>query len=83
MSPKIDDVSNYEAVIRIVRTWPTTQRMVLVQEVLNTLAPEASTAPRQPTLSRARGLLATGRPAPSDADVATMLDERQRERYGL
>ncbi|MCS6883014.1 MAG: hypothetical protein RMK84_18080 [Oscillochloridaceae bacterium] len=49
-------------------------------DVLKTLAPagpELTTRP--PTLSRARGLLATAQPAPSDTDVARRLDERRRE----
>lgn len=84
MSPKPNNVPNYETVIKIVRTWPITQRLTLVQEVLATLAPTAPTTPhRQPTLSRARGLLATDQPAPSDADIAALLDARRRERYGL
>ncbi len=84
MSAKSGDVSNYETIINIVRKWPAPQRFTLVQEVLATLAPEVS-APlhRQPTLVRARGLLAIQQSAPSDQDVEAMLDERRRERYGL
>ncbi len=84
MSAKSGNVSNYETIINIVRNWPAPQRFTLVQEVLATLAPEVSaTLHRQPTLARARGLLATQQPAPSDQDVEAMLDERRRERYGL
>ncbi len=84
MPTKHTSAPNYETVLDIVRTWPITQRLALVQEVLATLAPAVPTTPqRQPTLSRARGLLATNRPAPSDAEIAALLDERRRERYGV
>lgn len=75
---------DYETVIKMVRLTSAAQRLALVQDVLATLAPDlALTPPRQPTLSHALGLLATDQPAPSDSDIATLLDERRRERYGL
>ena len=84
MSPRTSSAPNYETVLNAVRTWPATQRFILVQEVLATLAPEGLPASeRQPTLPRALGLLATDRPAPSDADIAAWLEERRQERYGL
>lgn len=68
----------------MVRRWSAAQRLALVQDVLATLATDVTlTPPRQPTLSRALGLLATDQPAPSHAVIATLLDERRRERYGL
>jgi hypothetical protein len=83
MMSKTNDPANYEAVINIVRSWPATQRFMLVQEVLATLAPEKSTtARREPTLSRARGLLATQQSPPTDADIEALLDTRRQERYG-
>ncbi len=75
---------NYEAVIKMVRGWSAAQRLSLVQDVLATLAPDIAPAlQRQPTLARALGLLATSQPTPSDNDIAALLDERRRERYGL
>ncbi len=75
---------DYETILRIVRQWPADRRFVLVQDVLKTLAPAGpEPTTRQPTLSRARGLLATDRPAPSDDDIARWLDERRREQYGV
>lgn len=60
------------------------QRLTLVQDVLATLTSDVAPAPpRQPTLARALGLLATDAPAPSDADIAVLLDERRQERYGV
>lgn len=43
---------------------------------------QSGTRPRQPTLDRALGLLATDRPAPSDAEVEQWLEERRQEKYG-
>jgi dihydroneopterin aldolase len=82
MASNMRQAHNYEAVIKAVRGWPAAQRLALVQEVLTTLAPDvALVSQRQPTLARALGLLATNTPAPSDIDIAALLDERRRERY--
>lgn len=83
MIPDMRDPANYDAVINIVRSWPASQRFMLVQEVLATLAPEKpATLRRQPTLPRARGLLAAQQPAPTDADIEALLETRRQERYG-
>ena len=57
---------NYEDILTVVRQWPATQQVALVQDVLNTLE---SARPRQATLSRALGLLATDQPAPTDEEA--------------
>ncbi|NCC33593.1 MAG: hypothetical protein EOM24_16490 [Chloroflexia bacterium] len=72
--------SDYETILRFVRSWPAAQRFALVQDVLGTLAP-VEREPR-PTLPHARGLLATDQAPPSDAQVAEWLNERRTERYG-
>ena len=75
--------TGYEVILNIVRQWPPGRRFTLVQDVLNTLAPEV-TLPRSrhKTLGKALGLLATSQPAPSDADIKRWLDERRMEKYG-
>lgn len=73
---------NYESVVDTVRSWPVAQRLTLVQDVLATLAPDITPLPRTPTLARALGLLATDAPAPSDEDIAILLDQRRQERFG-
>jgi hypothetical protein len=75
--------TGYEVILNIVRQWPPGRRFTLVQDVLNTLAPEV-TLPRSrhETLEKALGLLATSQPAPSDADIKRWLDERRMEKYG-
>jgi hypothetical protein len=77
------ETTNYEAIREIVRGWPATQRFTLIQDLLQTLAPaETSEQTRRKTLDQALGLLATGRTAPTDAEIAHWLDERRTERYG-
>ena len=71
--------TEYETILKLVRTWPTAQRFTLVQDVLLTLAPQEQ--PSQPTLAQARGLLATDQPAPTDDQVAGWLAERRAARY--
>jgi hypothetical protein len=74
---------SYDTVLEVVSGWPSEKRLSLVQDVLETLAPE-SRGPRSQrrTLERALGLLPTGQPAPSDADVRQWLDEHRMEKYG-
>jgi len=77
------NVMGYETILKTVRRWPAERRFALVQDVLNTLKSEATATPQKSnTLERALGLLATDRPAPSDAEIEKMLDERRMERYG-
>ncbi len=84
MASNISNPESYERVISIVRSWPAPQRLTLIQDLLATLVPDVATArQRPPTLARALGLLGTDQPAPSDEDIARLLDERRRERYGL
>jgi hypothetical protein len=76
--------ADYEQILTIVRSWPPAQRFTLIQEILTTLAPaEPSERVPQHTLDQARGLLVSGRPAPSDEEIARWLDERRSERYGV
>lgn len=74
---------NYETILHIVRAWSPAQRFSLVQDVLQTLAPAATTPPTQPTLTRALGLLTTHHAPPTDAQIARMIAERRDEQYEL
>lgn len=77
------DAATYEHILNIVHGWPPSKRFSLVQEVLRTLAAEtASTGQRSPTLNQALGMLATDRPAPSDAEIDAWLDEHRMQKYG-
>ncbi len=77
------DKPDYATVLRVVRDWSPVQRFLLVQEVLQTLAPAEPPEPAaRNTLERARGLLATDHSPPSDDEVAQWLGERRIRRYG-
>jgi hypothetical protein len=74
---------SYDSVLQTVRQWPPDRRLALVRDVINTLATEVfPSRPRRKTLEKALGLLATSRPAPSDAEIQQWLDERRMEKYG-
>ena len=76
-------VNSYGSVLQTVRQWPPDRRFALVRDVINTLETEVSPSrPRRKTLKKALGLLSTGRPAPSDAEVQQWLDERRVEKKG-
>ena len=78
-----DNPPGYEIILQVVRDWPPSQRFALLQDVLKTLAPEPEPPhPRRKTLEKALGLLATERPAPTDAEVQQWLDEHRLEKYG-
>ena len=75
--------NSYDNVLQMVRQWPPNRRFALVRDVINTLATEVfPPRPRRKTLKKALGLLATSRPAPSDAEIQQWLDERRMEKYG-
>jgi hypothetical protein len=74
---------SYDSVLQTVRQWPPDRRLALVRDVINTLATEVfPSRPRRKTLEKALGLLATSRPALSDAEIQQWLDERRMEKYG-
>ncbi len=73
---------SYTTVLHMVREWPARQRYLLVQELLKTLEPEAEQGKSEDTLKLARGLLTTGKPAPTDEEVKRWLEEHRLEKYG-
>lgn len=77
------EITSYKTVLDIVSNWPPAIRFSLVQDILDTLAPQAE-IPRSKrnTLEKALGLLATEGPAPSDAEIQQWLDEHRMEKYG-
>lgn len=80
---EVSETSGYETVLRTVRQWPPTNRFALIRDVINTLSLEIVTPrPKRKTLEKARGLLSTDRPAPSDTDIQQWLGERRMEKYG-
>jgi len=73
---------DYETVRTIIHKWPAEMRITLIHDILDTLAKQETKDTKRGTLERARGLLSTGRPAPTDEEVQKMLDERRMEKYG-
>ena len=57
-------------------------RLSLVSAIIESLQEIPSSTPeRSRALARMRGLLKTDRPAPTDEEVAVMLEERRAEKY--
>lgn len=79
MSP--NQSMTYEAILETIHQWPSTKRLTLVQDILQTLMPPPASHPRH-TLERALGMLASDQPAPSDDDIQRWLEERRMEKYG-
>ncbi len=82
--------TDYEGILGVIRDWPSEKQLDLVWDILRTIKPrdllyEASEAGAQPrrkhTLEKALGLLATDRPAPSEAEVEEWLEQRRTEKY--
>lgn len=73
-----------EEILRIVRQWSVNERIALADAILA----DARTAQQQelqvPAVPSAalRGILSNGQPAPSDEDVARILDEERMRKYG-
>lgn len=72
---------DYETVRTIIQRWPTTMRITLIHDILDTLAKQEPRDTKRGTLERARGLLSTDRPAPTDEEVERMLEEHRMEKY--
>jgi hypothetical protein len=61
---------------------PVSDRLALVTAIIESLqGTTVSAADRSSAISRMRGLLKTDQPAPTDAEVAVMLEERRAEKY--
>lgn len=57
-------------------------RLSLVSAIIESLQETLSFTPeRARTISRMRGLLKTDQPAPTDAEIAAILEERRMEKY--
>jgi hypothetical protein len=75
-------------VLNRVKTWPTTLRITLARQILESLdkgeAPPEPSPPKSRGLSAAevRSLLQTDRPPPDDETVERWIDEHRMEKYG-
>lgn len=61
---------------------PPSDRLALVSAIIESLQnTPVSESDRSRAIRRMRGLLKTDQPAPTDEEVATMLEERRMEKY--
>jgi hypothetical protein len=77
--------SDYQHVLERVQEWPTTSRLTLIQDIIETINREQMSAlpEKRDTLSTALGLLASSdKQPPTDDEVARWLDEHRMEKYG-
>ena len=73
-----------DEILRIVRQWSVNERIALADEILadaRTAQPQEIQPPAVPSAAL-RGILSNGRPAPSDEEVARILDEERMKKYG-
>lgn len=61
---------------------PPSDRLALISAIIESLQDTSVPQPvRSGAIRRMRGLLKTDQPAPTDEEVATMLEERRVEKY--
>ena len=81
--PGPSDMPEYRQVLESIRNWKVEWRLALVRDILHGLSDEhRRLRPPAATWHKARGLLRTDRPAPSDEEVRRWLEEHRLEKYG-
>ncbi|MGZ3582958.1 MAG: hypothetical protein ACXWQR_13920 [Ktedonobacterales bacterium] len=73
-----------ETILRIVRHWPINEQVALADAILADARASMQPTMQPPAVPSAalRGILSTGQPAPSDEEVARILDEERMKKYG-
>ncbi len=73
-----------ETILHLVETWPIREQVALADEILAIAHAAPLAPPLPPAVSSAalRGIFANGRPAPSDEEVACILEEERMKKYG-
>jgi hypothetical protein len=72
-----------EAILHLVQQWPARDQIALVNAILSEIRRSSSAdIPELPPLLRLRGIAATGRPAPTDDEIARILEEERMHKYG-
>jgi len=73
-----------ETILQVIHHWPISEQIALADAILAEARSAAPTQYRPSTIPSAalRGILANGGPAPSDEDVARILDEERMNKYG-
>lgn len=79
--------TSYENILKTIKHWPSSERLSLIRDILDTLTPElensevSAASTKHPTLSDALGFLTTQTP-PSDEEIQEWLDKHRLEKYG-
>lgn len=77
------ETRNYQSVLRTIGEWSLEWRLALIRDLAQSLQLDLTVQQRRkPTLHKALGLLATDKPAPTDAQVKQWLEEHRLEKYG-
>lgn len=73
-----------EAILRIVRQWSINEQIALADAILADAQASSQPVFQPPAVPSValRGILSNGQPAPSDAEVARILDEERMKKYG-
>ena len=73
-----------ETILRVVRQWPVNEQIALADAILADARATTEPTLQPPAMSSAalRGILANDQPAPSDDEVARILDEERTKKYG-
>lgn len=72
----------YQELVETIKTLPLDQRLSLLEVLTHSLQADMSpTAPRHSTLARARGLLRTDEPTPSDQDLEETYTDYLIDKY--
>jgi len=81
--PGHPDIPEYKQVLESVKHWKVEWRLALVRDILQGLSSERRRTRRLgATWQKARGLLRTERPVPSDEEVRDWLEEHRLEKHG-
>jgi hypothetical protein len=65
-----------------VRTLPVSERLELVSSIIDSLKETSNSHPnRTSIIQQMKGLLKTDQPAPTDAEVEALLEERRMEKF--
>ena len=71
----------FESVVEVVRRWPASTRLALVEEILKTLCADVRARLERGTWSQASGMLARSGTTPTDEEVEQMLDKSRSEKH--
>lgn len=73
-----------ETILRVVRHWPISEQVALADAILADARTSTQSIVQPPAVPSAslRGILSSDQQAPSDEEVARILDEERMKKYG-